>query len=304
MKTIGLMLTGLLMAVGVFLGALPWATSSWATEYVTVPGVIKMSTNDACKTLRAAGLNCQIEKQVDYINEPKPVLAGTVSRQLPAARSRQPRGTTVRLTTYQQKWITVPNLINLNVSSAESNLRALGVKSQRHTGEASDPAKKNLVYAISPAAGTKVKPGSLVTLSVYQYAPITMPDLRGLNSQKACERLSKLGLNCKTGPGETTCDAKQAHKVIAHFPKPQASVVKGSNVTLTVTTLGAVTIPRNILGMNYLDAQAAMGSKRPPFTLNWTSNNIAQKRHTVWKVEPMPGTSTTCARPVTLWVYK
>jgi len=304
MKTIGLVLTGLLLTVGVFLGALPWATLSWATEYVTVPLVIKMSTNDACKTLRAAGLNCQIEKQVDYINEPKPVLAGTVSRQLPAARARQPRGTTVRLITYQQQWITIPNLVNQNVSSAENNLRALGVKSQRHTGEASDPAKKNLVYAVSPAAGTKVKPGTLITLSVYQYVPITMPDLRGLSSEEACKRLSKLGLHCKTGPGETTCNAKQAHKVNAQNPKPQASVVKGSEVNLSITYLGGVTIPRNILGMNYLDAQAAIGPQRPPFTLNWTSNNIAQKRNTVWKVEPMPGTSTTCARPVTLWVYK
>lgn len=305
MKTMAIMRFGALLAAGAILWAQGGVAPSWATKYVTVPSVLRLYPSDACNKLQAAGLKCQVgHGQVDYINEAKPSLAGKVSRQLPAAGSRQPKGATVRLATYQQKWLSIPNLVKSNVYVAENKLRGLGLRTQRKNIETGDKTKKDVVYLTSPASGATVKPGVLVTLSVYKYITITLPDLRGLSSSDACDRLSKLGLKCDTHASDITCDPKKFFKVITHFPRPGFLAGKGSKVTVVTYRKGPTNIPHNILGMRYQDARAAIGPNKPPITVNWSTTGNPQLRGTVWKVEPIPGTATSCDRPVTLWVYK
>ena len=127
---------------------------------VTVPNVVDKTRDEASSTLTKAGFKLNIEQ--DYSDT---VPAGSVIRQDPAARASVAKFSTVNLVISQgPRLITLPQIRNgTPVGLAQDRLERLGltVRIKRAFG-----GFLGTVVGMDPAAGTQVRPGTEVVLTV------------------------------------------------------------------------------------------------------------------------------------------
>jgi beta-lactam-binding protein with PASTA domain len=100
-----------------------------------------------------------------------------------------------------------------------------------------------VVISTDPKPDTSLKPGDTVTVVVSKgRAPITVPDLSGLNINDARAKLQQLGLSAV----EQYKDSDQpADSVIGQSPKPGAGAEKDDEIKLDVSKgPSQVTVPR------------------------------------------------------------
>ena len=219
----------------------PVRLTVWRLSLVTVPNLIGMPLDAAAAALAEAGLT---------LDEPvaeQPTTAaendGRVAAQEPPAGASLPPGSPVRLTVWRLSLVTVPNLIGMTLANAQQMLLALGLRALTTTRVVSDPAQVDSIVSQAPIAGTRVAPGSLVTLAVGTLA--LMPELRCLPLPDAEERLRKfvdeVGVEWD---GQLRIDA---------WPSPRAR----DSVIGQTPLAGASVGPRLV--------EAALLVRRPPF---------------------------------------
>jgi beta-lactam-binding protein with PASTA domain len=90
-----------------------------------------------------------------------------------------------------------------------------------------------VVISTTPKSGTELKPGETVTVVLSKgRAPITVPNLVGMNINDAKTKLRELGLQLL----ERQKDSDQpADQVLAQTPKPGTGVEKNAEITLDVS---------------------------------------------------------------------
>jgi serine/threonine-protein kinase len=99
------------------------------------------------------------------------------------------------------------------------------------------------VLSQTPAAGTKVDPGSVVTLTVArQSKQVTVPDVTGRDQAAALTALSDAGLRASVSQQDVTARSDDG-KVLAQDPGGGSKVNRNSTVTLTVGHFTATTTP-------------------------------------------------------------
>ncbi len=126
---------------------------------IQIPVVTGRNSTDATSTLNASGLTVRQSPQEFSDTVPQ----GSVIRQTPATGTAY-RGDAVTLVVSKgPELVTVPPVVGKTAGDATSALQALGLKVrvERYFG-----GLFNQVRASNPRAGTKVRPGSTVTLSV------------------------------------------------------------------------------------------------------------------------------------------
>ncbi len=127
---------------------------------VRVPDVVNKTQDEASDTLTKAGFKLDVRQ--DYSDT---VPAGSVIRQDPSARSSVAKFSTVNLVVSQgPRLVTLPQIRNgTPLSQAQARLEALGLKVQvkRAFG-----GFLGTVVGMDPGAGTQVRPGSEVLLTV------------------------------------------------------------------------------------------------------------------------------------------
>ncbi len=121
---------------------------------VTVPDLTGKTPDQAKSMLNALGLDSADGGQQDSAAP-----AGTVSATNPAAGSSVSKGTVVTVYTSNGQLVALPNVVKMTVAQAKQQLAQFSVKVE---GGGDDDA---VVTAMSPGAGTAVKPGSTVTLT-------------------------------------------------------------------------------------------------------------------------------------------
>jgi beta-lactam-binding protein with PASTA domain len=210
----------------------------------TVPDVVGQPASTAKTALRAAGL-VPVEFKVPGA-EPK----GTVTAQKPLPNQRVPRGSKVRInvstgaqagggttstaTTPTAQTVRVPNVVGLQQTAAQRRLHSarLGagvtyVASQQPSGQ---------VVAERPAAGTQVRKGSKVQLSVSRGPNATtavVPDVIGQDQQTATTTLQSAGFRVQVIMVPPT-DPSQSGMVIDEQPGGGTRAPEGSTVTIYV----------------------------------------------------------------------
>lgn len=126
-------------------------TGSGATT-ITVPDVVGKDITDAANAVRAAGLNWSgppaVHGQVIY-----------VTGQTPTAGTSVASGTTVTVTVTSTATVTVPNVVGKPIDQAGPDITAAGLK---YSGPAPVKGKVVTITSQTPAAGTKVDPGTTV----------------------------------------------------------------------------------------------------------------------------------------------
>jgi len=133
-------------------------------ELATVPSVVNQSRASAEDELQASGFAPSVVK-VD-----SDAAKGTVVAQDPSGGAQVPKGSTVQISVSRGPPLEqVPDERNKTRQEAEADLRAQGFRVQVVEEDTTDPTKDDVVIDQDPNPGTKVEPGSTVTITVGRF---------------------------------------------------------------------------------------------------------------------------------------
>ena len=211
----------------------------------TVPEVTGQPAADAKAALQTAGLT-PVEFKVPSA-QPK----GTVTAQKPVASKKVPRGSKVRInvstgsasspgatttgnTTSPSQTIRVPNVVGVQQTVAQRRLHSAGLGSQVRYVSSQKPSGQ--VVAESPAAGTTVKKGSKVQISVSLGPTATttqVPNVVGQDKPTATSTLQDAGFKVQV-INVPTSDPSQDGVVMDEQPGAGTRAPDGSFVTIYV----------------------------------------------------------------------
>ncbi|MHB8681215.1 MAG: Stk1 family PASTA domain-containing Ser/Thr kinase [Acidimicrobiales bacterium] len=236
-----------LAVIVVFLGnSLGWwhLTSS---SSVTLPNLAGQSVAQAESTLTNDGLKSRVQADPSS-NQPNT----KVLRSDPGAGSSVSKGATVTLITGNQgNKVTVPDETNQSVPFATSALQQLGLQVQPQPS--SNCQQQNVVCDQSPKGGTKVNPGSTVTLFTAPPNTTTtvngtpVPDVTGDTVAQACSKLGQAGFQCGSETQQPS-NTFAAGAVISTQPASGTPEPQGTTVDLVVSSgPSQVTVP-NVVG--------------------------------------------------------
>ena len=215
---------------------------------VTVPDVRAFSRADAQRVLDQARLRTKIVEQFAQAPE------GSVVDVKPPVGTQVRQDSVVTLIVSQGKPpVTVPNVVSMNVDAATAALRKLGLKLQIGQRQESDNIPENAIAAQDPKDGTKVAPGSAVTVVVSSGpAAATVPDVTGKSTNDAIATLQAAGFDPVFS---YTVQSGAPGTVLRQVPAAGTTAKQGSGVTIMVTASGVVP---ETAGMSLDDAKTAL----------------------------------------------
>ena len=136
-----------------------------------VPDVTGESASAARSQLSGAGFAVTSTNQTSSTATP-----GNVLSQSPAGGTSAAPGSTVTIVLAQApKPVAVPSVVGQKADAAASQLTGAGFKVTRQKQNVNDKTQNGQVIKQTPAGGTKVKPGSTVTIVVGHYVPPSSP---------------------------------------------------------------------------------------------------------------------------------
>ena len=205
------------------------ASTSTGSPPVAVPDVVGDPASQATRRLRNADLRPET-RLVTSSRAP-----GTVVKQTPSAGNRLASGGVVTLDVAKARpvvTVRVPQLVGRTVPEAKQSLRSVALGSSVTTVSSSKPA--GTVLSQSPAAGAKVRRGSVVSLLVSTGpALVTVPDVTGLDERDARAALRRDGFDVEV-VDQPTDDSSQDGVVVDQSPTGSTDAREGSTVTITV----------------------------------------------------------------------
>jgi eukaryotic-like serine/threonine-protein kinase len=219
---------GDVIAVSPSTRALPGATItltiSRGPRLIKVPPTSSDSVAQAEAALHAAGLTVASATQPVGVNS-NPVI-GTVAGTDPPAGTSTPENKPVTLQVVAG--LSLPSLVNQQIGSVQQWAGQNDV-TIAPTSVSNNKAQGTIVSQ-SPAAGTVVKPGQTVSVSVSSGPPqVPIPNVQGQNCQQAQQTLQQAGFNVQV-------QQNFFHQNRATGTSPSGQAASGSAVTLTCGT--------------------------------------------------------------------
>jgi beta-lactam-binding protein with PASTA domain/predicted Ser/Thr protein kinase len=161
--------------------------------------------------------------------------------------------------------VAVPRVVGQDLPAATAKLRTAGLETRVDRVTSGRPAGQ--VLAQDPAGGEQAKDGSTVALTV-SGGPgrVAVPPVDGLGQQKATAALIDKGLvvdRVVRQADETVPEGR----VIKTSPAAGASVDRGSNVTLYVSSGPKQVAVPNVVGLTAQEAQQTLGNRGFQFTV-------------------------------------
>ena len=136
--------------------------------------------------------------------------------------------------------VTVPVVVNKSITDAEAALINEGLKVGNITYANNPTIPTGFVVSSSPAAGTSVKPGSLVALveSKGKVQPVTVPPVAGQSIAAAESALHAAGLGYTTVTTPSWGQPVVPGTVLSQDPNGGTTANSGSTVKLTILATG------------------------------------------------------------------
>ncbi|NMO53120.1 Stk1 family PASTA domain-containing Ser/Thr kinase [Actinoplanes sp. TBRC 11911] len=181
----------------------------------------------------------------------------TVVAQDPKEGERLVKGGELTLTlSLGKERFPVPDVAGVELSAAQGALEQANLKMKQGAKKYSDTIPEGSVISSDPKAGTQLKRGDTVTVTVSQgKAPISVPDLVGQNVNDARSTLQQLGLSAV----ERYKDSDQpADTVLAQSPKPGTGASKDDEVTLDVSKGPQQIVVPDLTNQQCAQAQATL----------------------------------------------
>lgn len=241
----------LLLVVAVLATALLATTVWWfgIGRYTSTPGIINLPLPAATTKLEQAGLDVEVSERVFS----ETVAAGSVIRTEPGAGDRVLDGGTVRAVVSKgPERYEVPALAGKRFKAAEPRLaqRNLELGDVRRVWH--DKVDKGVVIAARPRAGTELRRGDTVDVTVSRgREPLKIPDLSGRPGGRAETRLSDIGFEVVVT--ERHDDVVPKGRVVAQTPSTGTGF-RGDQVEVVVS-LGPVMV--DVPGLRTLSIEDA-----------------------------------------------
>jgi beta-lactam-binding protein with PASTA domain/predicted Ser/Thr protein kinase len=198
---------------------------------VLVPAVANLPQAQAIKELEDAGL--KVTRDVAFSDE---VRKGLAIRTVPREGEEVTVGTRVRLLVSQgPELATVPEVVGLSRSSADSRLRGegLGVAVQEQESEEAE----GTVIAQDPEGGSSVEQGATVTITVSTGIPkASVPNVVGLGPADAATQIGNAGL-VPVQREQTVTDPADDGVVVDQRPGAGATLDEGAEVVIIIGVL-------------------------------------------------------------------
>jgi serine/threonine-protein kinase len=193
-----------------------------------VPPTAGQPQAKAAAKVEEAGFDVRVEE----VNSQK-VETGLVIHSSPSAGTTATRGSEVTLVVSSgPKLAKVPVLVGSQRGTAAQRIRARGLVPS--VTEQEDSAPVGEVISQSPSAGTKVEPGSTVSIVVSKgEEEASVPNVIGKQRREAVEAIRAAGLEASVQEQETEIPS-QVGRVTDQFPPPGSEVGPGTTVTLVV----------------------------------------------------------------------
>ncbi|HMX72535.1 MAG TPA: PASTA domain-containing protein [Solirubrobacterales bacterium] len=205
-------------------------TVSGGPGQTEVPDVTGLSQDDAEQELEDAGFTTSIETRTS-----SDVDSGLVIETDPAGGEMARRGSEVTVTVSSgAAQVKVPPVVGQTLNAAKQQLAAVGLD-YSSSEEPSDRPQGEVIDQ-SPTAGTRVDPGSTVTLVVSsgpEDTRVSVPALVGQTQSSAESQLTAAGLVPSVQTQSTTIQPQDG-KVIDQSPGSGTKVAEGSTVVITV----------------------------------------------------------------------
>ena len=220
----------------------PTQTSSPAlpdnTPTVKVPGVKGDKPDEALKKLKKIGLEGRIEEQAEC------KATGKVLSTNPPKDSQAKVGQVIVLYVSGPgpDAVSVPNLIGMNRSEAEDELRRVNLSAKLSGTYPTNSYRPDTVMRQKPdARGNKLMPRCEVELTLAVAIPqVRVPNYIGMNTQDALRALPKYFAELVRGDVIVVDNGNAPpDTVVDQNPKPDVYVDRGSSVTLYVTRGGS-----------------------------------------------------------------
>jgi beta-lactam-binding protein with PASTA domain len=182
--------------------------------------------------------------------------------------------------------VKVPGVENETETAARIELQAAGFVVRSNVVESNVPEGR--VVSQDPLGGTEAEEGSTVTIDVSAGPdPISVPDLSGKSLEFARSKLTKAGfeVDVERRPSRSV----RRGRVIETDPPAGAALDPGATVTLLVSAgTETVTVP-SVVGMNRIDAAAAI--EDAGLVANLESENADEPEGQVIRQIPAAGTA-------------
>jgi len=246
----------LLLAIA---GVSYYLLSSKAPAVTSMPSVIGQSISSATATLRGSGLQIGEVKLVQS-NQPK----GTVVSTVPAAGKKVSAGESVSLKVSlgtSTKPVTVPNLVGMTLSAAETLLQQknLGYTLNQTTTSPPGGATPNTVLTQSPVAGTSARTGDKVVLTILlPTATFAVPPVAGQTPVAATQTLVQQGLSVSSTTSTKCSNSVASGLVISTNPVAGTQVKAGTSITLVTSSGVCQVVVPSVLDMTQGEAVSAM----------------------------------------------
>jgi eukaryotic-like serine/threonine-protein kinase len=198
---------------------------------VLVPAVAGLPQAQAIKELEDAGL--KVTRDIEFSDE---VREGLAIKTVPREGEEVTVGTRVRLLVSQgPERTSVPDVVGLSRSSADSRLRGEGLGVAVREQESEEP--EGTVIAQDPAGGSSVEQGTTVTITVSTGIPqASVPNVVGLGVADAATQIGNAGL-VPVQREQTVTNPDEDGVVIDQRPGAGTQLDEGDEVVIIIGVL-------------------------------------------------------------------
>ncbi|WP_257158958.1 Stk1 family PASTA domain-containing Ser/Thr kinase [Corynebacterium cystitidis] len=162
--------------------------------------------------------------------------------------------------TITETMITLPDVTGVERGEAVSQLEDMGLQVQVNE-EPNPDVPRNHVIRTNPTAGSQLREGTLVTLTVSSGREITdVPDITDMTPQEAAQALQGAGLELDPEVDEENSDSVEEGRIIRQSPVPGSQLSKGSTVKVVVSVGPELVRIPSLVGMNSEQAESILSS--------------------------------------------
>jgi len=203
-------------------------------ELITIPDVVGLSRDDAIAKLVRIGL--EIGEIIEEENDEVP--AGAIISQAPEADTEVKKGAVINLVASKgENLVQVPDVVGKDADEATSRLKQLDLNVEKKQAY-SDTVEEGKVISQNPEAGTEVKIGSTVTITVSKGKElVTVPNVINMTEAEAITELEDLGLEVDIEYSEPIPEGDVGY-VLDQNPMANTKVEKGSFIRILVGVAG------------------------------------------------------------------
>ena len=160
----------------------------------------------------------------------------------------------------QEKMVQIPDLTGKPRNEAVQELERLGFQVSV-MDEPSPDIKRGDVIATNPAAGSELKQGAVVKLTVSSGKEMTdVPDVTNLTTDEAIEELEKAGLELNPNVRRESSDNIEEGIILGQQPAGGTQIAKGSRIAITVSSGPDMVQVPSLVGLNVEQATATLSS--------------------------------------------